>query len=92
MAQWVKNLSAMPEIPEIWVRFLGREDPPEKSTATHCSILAWRIPWTEESGVLQTMGSQRVKHEATEHTYFRFGDEILHQSHVQKYEYKDPSP
>ena len=41
----------------------GSEDPPEKGTATHSSILAWRIPWTEEPGGLQSMGSQRVRHD-----------------------------
>ena len=45
---------------EIWVRFLGREDPLEKEMATHSSILAWRIPWTEEPGRLQSMGSQEL--------------------------------
>ena len=45
---------------ETWVRSLGREDPLEKEMATHSSILAWRIPWTEEPGRLQSMGSQRV--------------------------------
>ena len=53
----VKNVPAMPEV---WVRSLGWEDPLEKETATHSSILAWRIPWTEEPGSLQFMGSQRV--------------------------------
>jgi len=55
----VKNLPAMQEI---WVRSLGREDPVNKEMATHSSILAWRIPWTEESGGLQSMRSQRVGH------------------------------
>ena len=45
------------------VQSLGREDPPEKEMATHSSILAWRIPWTEEPGGLQTVGSQRVGHD-----------------------------
>ena len=43
---------------EIWVRFLGQEDPLEKEMATHYSILAWKIQWTEELGGLQSMGSQ----------------------------------
>ena len=60
VAQMVKNPLAMPEI---WVRPLGWEDPLEKGTATHCIIMAWRIPWTEESGRLQSMGSQRVRHD-----------------------------
>ena len=55
IAQWVKNLPAMQEN---WVRFLGREDPLEKEMATHSSVLAWRIPWTEEPGGLQSMELQ----------------------------------
>ena len=47
---------------ETWVRSLGWEDPLEKGMVTHSSILAWRIPWTEKSGGLQTMGLQRVGH------------------------------
>ena len=51
------------------VRSLGREDPLEEGMATHSSILAWRIPWTEESGGLQSMGLQRVRHNLeTEYT------------------------
>ena len=60
VAQMVKRLPAMRET---WVRFLGREDPLEKEMATHSSILAWRIPWMEEPGGLQSMGSQRVGHD-----------------------------
>ena len=45
-------------VQETWVRSLGQEDPLEKSMATHSSILAWRIPWTEEPGGLQSIGSQ----------------------------------
>ena len=60
MAEWVKNLLAMQEMPEIWIRSLGQEDPLEESTAIHSSILAWRIPWTEEPGRLQSIGLQRV--------------------------------
>ena len=59
VAQLVKNSPAMREN---WVRSLGWEDPLEKGKATHSSILAWRIPWTEEPGGLQSMGSQRVRH------------------------------
>ena len=59
MAQGVKNPPAMQEAQETQVRFLGREDPPEEEMATHSSILAWRILWTEEPGGLQSMGSQR---------------------------------
>jgi len=57
IAQLVKNLPAMQET---WVQFLGQEDPLEKEMATHSSILAWRIPWTEEPGGLQPMGSQEL--------------------------------
>ena len=60
MAQMVKNLPAMQET---WVRSLGQEDPIEKGMATHFSILAWRIPWTEKPDGLQFMGSQRVGHD-----------------------------
>ena len=45
---------------EMWVRSLGQEDPLEEETVTHFSILAWEIPWTEETGGLQSMGSQRI--------------------------------
>ena len=58
VAQMVKNLPAMQET---WVRSLGWEDPLEKETATHSSILAWRIPWTEGPGGLLSLGSQRVE-------------------------------
>ena len=57
VAQMVKNL---PAVQETWVQSLGREDPQEKGMATHFSILARRIPWTEEPGRLQSMGLQRV--------------------------------
>ena len=60
MAQTVKNLPAMKET---WVRSLAQEDPLEKGVASHCSILSWRIPWTEEPGGLQSTGSQRVRHD-----------------------------
>ena len=59
MAQTVKNLPAMQET---WVLSLGQEDLLEKGMATHSGILAWRIPQTEESGGLQSMESQRVRH------------------------------
>ena len=60
VAQTVKRLSTMQET---WVRSLGGEDLLEKEMATHSSILAWKIPWTEESGRLQSMVSQRVGHD-----------------------------
>jgi len=53
----------MQETEEMPVQSLGQEDPLEEEKATHSSILAWRIPWTEESGGLQSMGSQRVGHD-----------------------------
>ena len=56
-----------PPMQETWVRSPGQEDPLEKEMATHSSILAWEIPWTEDPGRLQSMGSQRVRHDlATE--------------------------
>ena len=61
-SQLVKNLPAMQET---WVGFLGQEDPLEKKTATHSSLLAWRIPWTEEPSGLQSTGSQRVGQDFT---------------------------
>ena len=56
----VKNLPAVQEMSETQVRSLGWKDPLEKEMATHSSILAWRIPWTEEPGRLQSMGLQRL--------------------------------
>ena len=55
-------INSLPAMWETWVRSLGWEDPLEKEMATHSSTLAWRIPWTEEPGGLQSMGSQRVGH------------------------------
>ena len=60
VVQMVKNL---PAIQETWIQSLSQEDPLEKEMATHSSILAWRIPWTEEPGRLQSMGLQRVGHD-----------------------------
>ena len=57
LAQLVKKL---PAVQETWVQSLGREDPLEKEMATHSSILAWEIPWTEEPGGLQSMGLQEL--------------------------------
>ena len=70
LAQSVKSL---PAVQETWVQFLGQEDTLEKGMTTHSSILAWRIPWTEEPGSLQSMGSQRVRHkQVTKQTAQRF--------------------
>ena len=60
MAQTVKSLSTMQETQ---VQSLGREDPLEKEMAIPSSTIAWKIPWTEEPGRLQSMGSQRVRHD-----------------------------
>ena len=60
VAQMVKNLPAMRET---WVQSQGWKDPLEKEMATHSSTLAWKIPWMEEPGRLQSMGSQRVGHD-----------------------------
>ena len=65
MAQRLKGLPAMQET---WVQSLGQEDPPEKEVATHSSILAWRIPWWEEPGRLQSTGLQS----RTRLSYFTF--------------------
>ena len=60
VAQMVKNLPAMQEILD---QSQGQEDPLEKGMATHSSVLAWRFPWTEEPGRLQSMGLRRVRHD-----------------------------
>ena len=66
MAQTVKNL---PEMQKTWVLSLGQEDPLEKRMATHSSILAWRIAWTEDPGGLQSMGLQIVGHDWATNTF-----------------------
>ena len=76
MAQTVKRL---PTMRETWVRSLGREDPLEKEMATHSSILAWRIPWTEELGGLQSTG--RKESDTTERLHFT---SLLHATHSLK--------
>ena len=58
----VKNLPAVQEMQETQVRSLGREDPLEEGTATHSTILAGKIPWTEEPGGLQSVGLHRIEH------------------------------
>ena len=65
----VQNLSSMQET-QVWT--LGREDPLEKGMATHSSILAWRIPWREEAGRLQSMGLQRLRHDWMTNTFNTF--------------------
>ena len=66
VAQMVKNL---PTVQETWVQSLGWEESLEEVMATHSSILAWRIPWTEEPRGLQSMGSQRVRHNGEANTH-----------------------
>ena len=63
MAQWVKNPPAMQETQKMWVQSLDQKDPLEKEMATRSSILAWKTPWTQEPGGLQSKGSQRVGHD-----------------------------
>ena len=58
-----RKVDRLPAMRETWVQSLGQEDLLEKEMATHSSILAWKIPWTEEPGRLQSMGSQRVRHD-----------------------------
>ena len=78
MAQWVKKLPTMQEMPEIWVRFLSWEDPLEVGMATHSSVLAWRIPWTGEPVRLQSIGCKESDMtEATEHSTAEKGLEVL---------------
>ena len=67
VAQMVKSLPAMQET---WVRSLGQEDPLEKEMATHSGTFAWKIPWMEEPGRLQSMGLQRVGHDQRLHFCF----------------------
>ena len=59
----IKILSAMQELQEMQVQSLGQKDPLEEGMATHPSLLAWRIPWTEEPGGPQSIGLQRVRHD-----------------------------
>ena len=65
VAKMVKNLRAMQKT---WVQFLGQGDPLDKGIATHSSILVWRIPWTEKPRGLQSMGSQKIRHDQATNT------------------------
>ena len=69
-------VECLPAVQETWVRPLGQEDPLEKGKATHSSILAWRIPWTEEPGGLQSVGSQRVRHNWATNTLALFKTDL----------------
>ena len=68
----VKNLPAIQKLQKVWVKSLGQEDPLEEGMATHSSILAWRIPWTEEPGGLHSIGLQRVGYDWSNlaHTHY----------------------
>ena len=61
--RWHSDKRICLPVQEIWVQFLGWEDPLEEEMTTHSSILSWKIPWTKEPGGLQSMGSQRVRHD-----------------------------
>ena len=76
VVQWAKNLPSMQEPQESQVGSLGWEDPLGKGMATHSSILAWKIPWTEEPGRVQSMGSPSCTRQATEHTHTRIADSL----------------
>ena len=63
MIPWASQVKNLPAMRETWLGSLVWEDPLKKGMGTHASILAWRIPWTEEPGGLQSMGPQRVRHD-----------------------------
>ena len=65
----VQTARSLPAMQGTQVQYLGQEDPLEKGTATHSSILAWRIPWTEEPGRLQSIGLQTVRDDLVTNTY-----------------------
>ena len=77
VAQMVKRL---PVMWETWVQSLGWEDPLEKEMATHSRTLAWKIPWMEEPGILQSMGLQRVGHDWATSLHFIMSWELIHNS------------
>ena len=64
-----QRVKSLPAVQETEIRSLGRKDPPEKGLATHSSTLAWRIPWTEEPGSLQSMELQRAGHDGAANTF-----------------------
>ena len=68
----VQTVKSLPAMRETQVQSLGQEDPLEKEMATHSSILSWRIPWTEEPGGLESMGSQKVRHDWVTNTFTFF--------------------
>ena len=81
----VQSVDNLPAIQKTWIQSLGQEDPLEEEMATHSSILAWRIPWTEEPGGLQSMGLQRVRHDwMTNTTRDKGGHYIMVKGSIQK--------
>ena len=81
LLKWQRIHLPMQEMREMQVRSLGREDPLEEGMATHSSILAWKIPWTEETGRLPSMGLQRVRHNwVTEHAHTCLGASLVAQT------------
>ena len=83
--EWSRTCLPMQETWETRVRSLGWEDPLEEGKATHSSILAWRIPWTEEPGKLQSMGSQRVRHDWSDLACRHWKPQILSNLSIQKW-------
>ena len=89
MAQWVKNLPAMQEMPRIWVQFLGQEDPLEEGMAIHLGILAWRIPRTVDPSRLQSIGCKESDMtEATEYILYCRERRLFQQCRVANVEKK----
>ena len=80
----VQRVKCLPAMRESQVWSLGQEDPLEKEMATHSSILAWRIPWTEEPGRLQSTGSQRVRHDWATSLTFTFSKPKLNKQSTEK--------
>ena len=76
-----QRLKGLPAMQETWVQSLGQEDPLEKEMATHSRILAWRIPWTEKPGGLQSTGSQRVGHDWATSLHLPSSHFIYHLNH-----------
>ena len=89
IAQLVKNL---PATQKTWIWSLGREDPLEKGMTTHSSILAWRIPWTQEPGGLQSMGLQRVGHDWVTNTLTLREAWVWSPTHLLSAQNSPPSP
>ena len=82
-SQVAQRLKHLPAMWETWVRSLGREDPLEKEVAPHSSTLAWRIPWMEEPGGLQSMRSQRVGHDWATSLHFTSEVQSLEGGNIQ---------